>query len=215
MNQLMLHDLAALELYPSIIGIDEAGRGCLAGPVVVAAVRLDYSCDIPALNDSKQLTALQREKLYDQILSRCVAHAVVEVSHQYIDAHNILQATLHGMRLAAEKIAGADSVCYIDGNQVPAGLDLRCIPVVKGDGIYACIAAASILAKVHRDALMSQLHDRYPQYGFDHNKGYGSKQHLDALSRYGPCPIHRVSYAPVSMAMLGKKLKTALKITTH
>lgn len=205
MNQLYRHDLAALEIHPSIVGVDEAGRGCLAGPVVVAAVRLDYSFEMPTLNDSKKLTSSHREALYHQILEHCLDFAVIEVPHQYIDEHNILQATLHGMRLAAEKIATPDSVIYIDGNQTPPDLVHNTVTVVKGDGLYACIAAASILAKVHRDALMDKLHVMYPDYGFDANRGYGTRQHLQALHLCGPSPIHRMTFHPMpTLSLFGR-----------
>jgi ribonuclease HII len=210
MNQLYRHDLAALKVHPSIIGIDEAGRGALAGPVVVVAVSLDYSYIIPNLNDSKKLSPSIREKISALLIESCRAYACEEVSSQYIDANNILQATLFGMRIAADKIALEDTVCYIDGDHIPRDMKQQAIAVVRGDGLYACIAAASVIAKVHRDALMRSLHEKYPRYGFDRNKGYGTEEHMDALEKYGPCPIHRTTFTMVRHSETAKICRQTL-----
>ena len=196
MNPLVANDLGLGIDYP--IGVDEAGRGALAGPVVIAAVILSYRHPLLKLNDSKKLSSSQREVLYEEIITDAEAYSIVEIDHHYIDEHNILEATLEGMSRAIAEIGQAQRLCLIDGNIPPRRSDNTCKTVIKGDGTYACIAAASILAKVHRDRLMRSFHSVYPGYSFDTNKGYGSKAHLDALSLSGPCPIHRFSYAPVS-----------------
>ncbi len=177
-------------------GVDEAGRGPLAGPVLVAAVILDAR-NIPAgLDDSKRLSAAAREALYPQICRAARAWAVVEVSVEEIDRCNILQATLLGMRQAVEQLDPVPAVALVDGNQAPA-LACEVQTLVKGDQLEPAISAASILAKVSRDRLMLRMHQRYPGYGFDRHKGYPTRFHLQALEQLGPCPIHRRSFAPV------------------
>jgi ribonuclease HII len=180
-----------------IAGVDEAGRGPVAGPVVVAAVILDKTKPIVGINDSKKLSAKKRQKLYSEIITNSVAYSIVEVSHQRIDEINILQAVLEGMHRAVLNLSLIPDLCLIDGNKAPSGLDIDCVTCIKGDGNYASIAAASILAKVHRDSLMANLDSLYPGYGFTKHKGYPTAQHLKALSELGPCPVHRQSYAPV------------------
>jgi len=180
-----------------IAGVDEAGRGPVAGPVVVAAVILDKTKPIVGINDSKKLSAKKRQKLYSEIIANSTAYSIVEVSHQRIDEINILQAVLEGMHRAVLNLSLIPDLCLIDGNKAPSGLDIDCVTCIKGDGNYASIAAASILAKVHRDSLMANLDSLYPGYGFTKHKGYPTAQHLKALSELGPCPVHRQSYAPV------------------
>ncbi len=185
-----------------IAGVDEAGRGPLAGPVTVAAVILDPERPIDGLNDSKQLTEARREALYPLIVERALAWRIEFVEAAEIDALNILQATLTGMRRALEGLSPAADCARIDGNRLPAGLPCPAEAIIGGDAIEPAIMAASILAKVARDRHMLELHLRYPQYGFDRHKGYPSPAHLAALSAHGPCPEHRRSYAPVRDAML-------------
>lgn len=177
-------------------GVDEAGRGALAGPVVVAAVILNPAQPIAGLDDSKRLTPARRNILYDQIISRVTAYAIVSVAHDTIDRINILQATLLGMKQAVEKLNPQADLALIDGNQAPA-LSIPCRTIIKGDQLEACISAASILAKVSRDRYMLEQHQHYPCYGFDHNKGYPTPEHLRSLPEYGPSEIHRRSFAPV------------------
>jgi ribonuclease HII len=180
-----------------IAGVDEAGRGPLAGPVYAAAVILDPDCPIPGLRDSKVLSAAQRERLAAQIRAHALAWAVAAADVAEIDALNILQATLLAMRRAVEALDTAPTEALIDGNRVPR-LACPARAIVKGDRDVAAISAASILAKTARDALLLGLHDLYPWYGFARNKGYGTKEHLAALERHGPCPEHRLSFAPVA-----------------
>jgi ribonuclease HII len=183
--------------YKIIAGVDEAGRGPIAGPVVVAAVILDHRHPIPGINDSKQLSAFKREKLYAEIIKYALAFNIVEVSHQRIDDINILQAVLEGMKQSVSSLAIKPHLCLIDGNKVPVGIRTKTLACVKGDTIYASIAAASILAKVHRDRIMADHDALYPEYGFKQHKGYPTAKHLKALQEFGPCPIHRLTYAPV------------------
>jgi ribonuclease HII len=180
-----------------IAGVDEAGRGPLAGPVSVAAVILDPERRIAGLNDSKKLTEAKREALYPQIIECALAWRIEFVECDEIDRLNILQATLTGMRRALEGLMPSADAARIDGNQVPLGLPCPAEALVGGDAIEPAIMAASILAKVARDRRMIELHARYPHYGFDRHKGYPSPAHLAALAAHGPCPEHRQSYAPV------------------
>jgi len=186
-----------------IAGVDEAGRGPLAGPVVVAAVILHPGSPIAGLDDSKALSPRRREHLFDLIRERSLGFSVVEVCPEEIDRLNILQATLAGMRRALEALNPAANRALIDGNRLPADLPCPAVAIVGGDAIEPAIMAASILAKVCRDRLMLELHACYPQYGFDRHKGYPSPLHLEALERYGPCPEHRTSFAPVKR-LLGR-----------
>jgi len=180
-------------------GVDEAGRGPLAGPVVVAAVILPDGHDLISLDDSKRLTALKREKLFPQIQSRALAYCVEFVEVDEIDRLNILQATLLGMKRAVENLDPAPSLALIDGNRAPK-LSCQVETIIGGDGLVAAISAASILAKVSRDHHMLKLHQQYPGYGFDRHKGYPTAYHLDRLQALGPCPAHRKSFAPVRKA---------------
>lgn len=180
-----------------IAGIDEAGRGPLAGPVVVAAVVLDPKRRIAGIADSKALSPAQRERLAPQILGKALAHAVVVVDAATIDRLNILQATLDGMRRALAALEIEPELALIDGNRLPAHLRCPAQAIVRGDARVRAIAAASILAKVHRDRLMSDLDQQYPGYGFAVHKGYPTPEHLAILRERGPCAIHRRSFAPV------------------
>lgn len=183
-----------------IAGVDEAGRGPLAGPVVVAAVILDPSRSIAGLDDSKRLTERRREALFPLIRQCALAWAVVEVQADEIDRVNILQATLLGMSRAVARLSVCPGLALVDGNRLPE-LPCPARAIVGGDGLEAAISAASILAKVTRDRLMLEWHRRYPQYGFDRHKGYPTPEHLESLARHGPCEIHRRSFAPVRAAM--------------
>jgi ribonuclease HII len=179
-----------------IAGVDEAGRGPLAGPVVAAAVILDDLQPIRGLADSKALTALRRERLHDEIRARALCCSVAQASAEEIDRLNILQATMLAMRRAVEGLRLRPHRVVVDGNRAPA-LPMPTQAVVKGDARVAVVSAASILAKVTRDRLCDDLHQRFPHYGFDGHKGYPTPAHLAALREHGPCPEHRRSYAPV------------------
>lgn len=180
-------------------GVDEAGRGPLAGPVVAAAVILDELQPIDGLADSKVLTAARRQQLYDQIRARALCCAVAEASVQEIDELNILGATLLAMRRAVMSLRLKPVKVLVDGNRLPR-LDVLAEAVVGGDALVPAISAASILAKVHRDRLCLELHQRYPLYGFAGHKGYGTAEHMAALRLHGACPEHRQSFAPVREA---------------
>lgn len=188
------HEAVAEGYAPVICGVDEAGRGPLAGSVCAAAVILPMDLEIEGLNDSKKLTEKRREALYDIILNKAVAYGIAFASEKEIDEINILQATFLAMRRAVEQLNAKPSLVLVDGNRAP---ELGALPVktiVKGDSLSANIAAASILAKVTRDRLMVELDGTYPQYGFSVHKGYGTKAHYAALTEHGPCPIHRRSF---------------------
>ena len=174
-------------------GLDEAGRGCLAGPVVAAAVIFPEDFHHPLLNDSKKLTASQRNMLREVVLSEAIAWAVAEVQHDRIDQINILNASFEAMHIAVAGLQVAPQALLVDGNRFRAhALPHTCM--VKGDGRFLNIAAASILAKTHRDALMERLHDEFPQYGWAQNKGYPTLQHREAITRLGFTPWHRRSF---------------------
>ena len=180
-----------------IAGVDEAGRGPLAGPVTVAAVILDPARTIAGLNDSKQLSERKRDALYPLILERALAWRIEFVEADEIDRLNILQATLTGMQRALEGLAITPQHALIDGNRIPNRLPCPATAIIGGDASEPAISAASILAKVSRDRRMLELHAHYPHYGFDRHKGYPSAAHRAALLAHGPCPEHRRSYAPV------------------
>lgn len=188
-------------------GVDEAGRGPLAGPVCVAAVILDPARPIAGLDDSKRLAASRREALYPRIVECALAFRIVLVDRVEIDRINILQATLQGMRQAVTGLAPTAELALVDGNRLPDGLPCPGRAVIGGDHLHAAISAASILAKVHRDRYMIELDARYPGYGFARHKGYGVAAHIEALGRLGPCPEHRRSFAPVRRC-LGQKNMT-------
>lgn len=184
-----------------VAGVDEAGRGPLAGPVVVAAVILRPDHGVDGLDDSKRLTEARREALYPRILAGALAWRVEFVEPAEIDTLNILQATLAGMGRALRGLTPAAQLARIDGNQLPRDLPCPAEAVVGGDALEPAIMAASILAKVSRDRAMRALHLEYPQYGFDRHKGYPSPAHLAALQTHGPCPHHRRSFRPVQQGL--------------
>lgn len=176
-----------------ICGIDEAGRGPLAGPVAAGAVILPPDHDLLYLNDSKKLSPKKRDMLYDQIREEALAWNVVMVSPERIDEINILQATYEAMRLAVAGLKTAPSVLVNDAVTIP-GIGIPQVPVIKGDARCISIAAASIMAKVTRDRYMEELDKKYPGYGFAKHKGYGTRQHTDAIRELGPCPAHRRTF---------------------
>jgi len=178
-------------------GVDEAGRGPLAGPVVVAAVILDPSRPIAGLDDSKKLSEKKREALYPQIVERALAHCIVRVEAEEIDRLNIFQATMAGMSRAVGGLTPAAHEALVDGNKLPKDLPCRGRAIVGGDALEPAISAASILAKVTRDRLMVAMENIHPGYGFAVHKGYPTPTHLAALQRLGPCAQHRRSFAPV------------------
>ena len=176
-----------------VCGVDEAGRGPLAGPVCAAAVILPKDLVIPGLNDSKKLTEKKRRELYDLIVEQAVAYGIALADEKEIDEINILQATFRAMERAVAKLAVKPDMVLIDGNREPM-IDLPMKTVVKGDSLSASIAAASILAKVTRDRIMEEQDAVYPAYGFAVHKGYGTKRHYEALTEFGPSPIHRMTF---------------------
>jgi ribonuclease HII len=183
-----------------VAGVDEAGRGPLAGPVVAAAVILDDHKPIKGLADSKKLTALRREKLFDEIRAKALCCSVALATVEEIDRLNILQATMLAMQRAVKGLRLKPAKVLVDGNRLPV-LDVVAEAVVSGDALVQAISAASILAKVTRDRMLDELHAQHPLYGFDRHKGYGTAQHLAALREHGPLPAHRRSFSPVAQAM--------------
>lgn len=181
------------EAYAHICGIDEVGRGPLAGPVVAGAVILPKDCDILYINDSKKLSEKKREELYDVIMEKAVAVGLGYSTPERIDEINILQATYEAMRQAISKLSVKPDLLLNDAVTIPK-VDIRQVPIIKGDAKSISIGAASIVAKVTRDRLMVQYDEVYPEYGFASNKGYGAQVHIDALKKYGPCPIHRKTF---------------------
>lgn len=182
---------------PLICGVDEAGRGPLAGPVVAAAVIPSNDLDITGIRDSKTLTASRRESLRERIENSSTQWALGVVGPEIVDKINILQATFLAMRMAVGKLKIKPDLVVVDGRFEIPKIDIRQKAVVKGDSKELSIAAASILAKTHRDMLMSRLEKRYPGYGFSKHKGYPTKEHISNLEKLGPCPIHRKSFRPV------------------
>ena len=197
-----LRDLTRVETellrrgYSRIAGVDEAGRGSLAGPVVAAAVVLPPGCVLPGIDDSKKLDAEARQRLAPEIRRRALAVGVGVVSAVDIDAGDILRASLEAMRLAVRALSPAPEILLVDAVSVP-GIRLPQIAIVHGDALSASIAAASIVAKVHRDGLLDGLARRHPAYGFEQHKGYGTPEHWEALRRCGPCAEHRLTYRGV------------------
>ena len=183
-----------------IAGVDEAGRGPLAGPVVAAAVILDDLRPIVGLADSKKLSPARRERLFDEIRAKALCCSVAQASVEEIDRLNILQATLLAMRRAVEGLRLRPTKVLVDGNRLPP-LPMLAEAIVKGDSKVAAISAASILAKVTRDRWCAQYHSEFPLYGFEGHKGYGTAEHLAALREHGPCPQHRRSFAPVALSL--------------
>jgi ribonuclease HII len=184
-----------------VAGVDEAGRGPLAGPVVAAAVILDDLRPIAGLADSKKLTAARREALFDEIRAKALCCSIAEASVEEIDELNILQATMLAMRRAVMGLRLKPVLVLVDGNRIPV-LDMQAEAIVKGDALVQAISAASILAKVHRDRWCERLDAQYPQYGFAGHKGYGTAAHLSALQAHGACPEHRRSFSPVAKVLV-------------
>lgn len=188
------YEQAALESgFSRICGVDEAGRGPLAGPVCAAAVILPLGTEIEGLNDSKKLSEKKREQLFDIIIEKAVDYSIAYGSLEEIETHNILNATYLAMNRAINGLRNVD-FALIDGNRIPKDIKVPAAAVVKGDGKSMSIAAASILAKVSRDRLMLEYDKKYPQYQFAKHKGYGTKLHTDLIKQYGPCEIHRLSF---------------------
>lgn len=188
------YEQAAIESgFKYVCGVDEAGRGPLAGPVCAAAVILPENCEIEGLNDSKKLSEKKREALYDVIIEKAVDYHIAFGSLEEIEEHNILNATYFAMNRAINGLKEVD-FALIDGNRVPAGIKVQCATIVKGDAKSMSIAAASILAKVTRDRLLLEYDKKYPLYEFKKHKGYGTKLHTDLIKQYGPCEIHRLSF---------------------
>ena len=177
----------------TVAGVDEAGRGPLAGPVFAAAVILPFGTEIDGLNDSKKLNETKREKLFDIITDKAVAYGIASASEKEIDGINILEATFLAMNRALKQIEGSFDLALIDGNR-NKGIEYPSVTVIKGDALCADIAAASILAKVSRDRFMYTMAEKYPQYGFEKHKGYGTKLHYENIAKYGVCPIHRKTF---------------------
>jgi ribonuclease HII len=189
-----------------IAGIDEAGRGPLAGPVVAAAVIFPKDIIISDLNDSKQLSEKKREKLFDIIKEKALAYSVEVVDNTIIDQINILQSTFLAMSKAISKLQYKPGLCLVDGNHKIPNIDFNQEAIVSGDAKSACVAAASILSKVTRDRLMLEYAKLYPVYEFEKHKGYGTKKHIEVLKKQGACPIHRVTFAPISEMFSQMKL---------
>ena len=187
------YDKAVRNDFPVICGIDEAGRGPLAGDVYAAAVIFDDDTVIEGLNDSKKLSEKKRELLYDEIIAKAKVYCIATASIEEIERINILQAALLAMKRAYEGLGISADIALVDGNKPPE-LSCQTETVVKGDGTSASIAAASILAKVSRDRYMKQLAEKYPEYQFDKHKGYGTKLHNELILKYGPSPVHRMSF---------------------
>ncbi len=182
--------------YKYIAGVDEAGRGPLAGPVFAAAVIFEKGVYIPEINDSKKLTEKKREELFDVIKDKALAYAIVSVDEKEIDRINILNATLKCFNMAVSELSVKPEIALIDGNRC-GEMPVPYETIVKGDSKSMSIAAASILAKVSRDRYIMELDSVYPEYNFKKHKGYGTKEHLEAIQKYGPCPIHRLSFRGV------------------
>lgn len=189
-------DLFSLDQFTFVAGVDEVGRGCLAGPVVAAAVILDPDRPIAGLRDSKKLAPHRCEELALEIKEKALAWSVAEVGPEVIDEINILQATLMAMKRAVEGLKISPDFVRVDGNRLPHWKWMS-EAIVKGDDLVPEISAASIIAKTTRDACMVKMSERYPQYGFEHNVGYGTEDHIQALKAYGATPIHRKTFAPV------------------
>ena len=181
-----------------VSGVDEAGRGPLAGPVVAAAVILPKDIFIDGVNDSKKLTPKKRNLLFEKIKQSAVSYAIGIVDSKTIDEINILQATFLAMKKALEQLSVTPDLLLIDGNHIIPNLKYNQQAIISGDAKSACIACASILAKVTRDNMMLEYAKKYPQYNFEKHKGYGTKAHIEAIEKFGPCPIHRMTFAPLN-----------------
>lgn len=192
-KELFEYDSAVRTEYPVICGVDEAGRGPLAGDVYAAAVVLDDETLIDYLNDSKKISESRREKLYDEIIDRAKAYCIATATVEEIDRLNILEATMLAMKRAVEGLGIKPDMAMVDGNRLPE-LDCPAQCVIKGDATSASIAAASVLAKVSRDRYMRDIAEKYPQYGFEQHKGYGTAMHCEMLRKYGPSEVHRRTF---------------------
>ncbi|MBW6516204.1 MAG: ribonuclease HII [Candidatus Cloacimonetes bacterium] len=199
MKLLYTNELELREQFGLTAGVDEAGRGPLAGPLVVSACILDLQYSIPDLNDSKKISERIRETIYEQIIDTAIDYQVIIISVDEIDQLNILGATMKGMEEAVKGLRIKPDLVLLDGNRKPTGLP-DALPIIKGDSQYASIAAASILAKVTRDRIMREIHNLYPSYNFLKNKGYPTREHCKALVEYGITEHHRRSYKPVKEA---------------
>ena len=189
--------------YGLIAGVDEAGRGPLAGPVVAAAVILPQGIELAGVRDSKRMTAKAREAAFVDINRQALGSGIGVVSHRHIEKFNILRASLEAMRRAVLALDPQPEFLLVDGiNRVPLPIPQRCLK--KGDQISKSISAASVLAKVYRDRIMDSYHERYPVYGFAKHKGYGTQRHLETLKKYGPCPVHRLTFKGVLRVDKGK-----------
>lgn len=189
-----LEERARVDGFCAVCGIDEAGRGPLAGPVVAAAVILAPGTQLPGVNDSKKLTEKKREELFDYVRENAVAYGIGTADEREIDEINILQATYLAMTRAVQNLNVKADYALIDGNRIPPQLDIPAEYVIKGDGKVLSIAAASILAKVTRDRYMREMAKQYPEYGFEKHKGYGTKAHYQAIAEHGICPLHRRTF---------------------
>ena len=194
MPDLEIEKTAIAKGYRLVCGVDEAGRGPLAGPVCAAAVILPDGCEIEGLNDSKKLTEKKREVLFDIVKEKAVAYAIAFASVEEIEKFNILEATYIAMNRAIDSLNITPNYTLIDGIRTPKGIKIPCETVIKGDAKSASIAAASILAKVTRDRLLLEYDEQYPEYNFKKHKGYGTKEHTDLILKYGVSPIHRPSF---------------------
>lgn len=183
--------------YKLIAGSDEAGRGSLVGSVVVAAVILPENLYLERLDDSKKISVKVREELYDKIVASAISYSCVEVPIEEIDTINVYQATLEGMKRAVAKLDVQPDLVFTDAMKVDFGEKIRSHSIIHGDRLSASIAAASIIAKVTRDRLADEWSLKYPEYGFDHNRGYGTKEHFEAIEKYGACPLHRRTFNPI------------------
>ncbi|HOQ08340.1 MAG TPA: ribonuclease HII [Clostridiales bacterium] len=194
LNEMYAYEKEAFERgYDTVAGLDEAGRGPLAGPVVAACVILPKYCFIEGINDSKKLSPAKREKLYDIIMEKAISVGIGIVDEKTIDEVNILNATKMAMKMAVERVSPGPGLLLIDAMELD-GIDIPQKAIVKGDTLSISIAAASIVAKVTRDRLIIEADKKYPLYGFSKHKGYGTREHIDAIKKYGICPIHRVSF---------------------
>ncbi|MEA2104368.1 MAG: ribonuclease HII [Candidatus Cloacimonadota bacterium] len=205
----MISEYKSFGKYQKIVGLDEAGRGPIAGPVVAAAVILHPNTKIPRLNDSKKLSASEREKLFKIIIREAVDYSISAVDSEKIDQINILQASFLAMQKCLDKLEILPDYLLVDGPYLPTKsndfiLKFPAKPIIRGDGKYFCIAAASILAKVYRDNLMMDFHEKYPQYDFKSHKGYPTKKHIEAINNFGISPIHRKTFAPVRKKIKGE-----------
>ena len=181
-----------------VCGVDEAGRGPLAGPVVAAACIFPEDLEIELINDSKQMTEEEREEVYEELMGNPdVIKSVCVIDHNRIDVINILEATMEAMHKSVKGLSQQADWVLIDGNRIPEPLKCKAEAIVKGDAKSVCIAAASVLAKVTRDRMMVEIAEKYPQYGFAEHKGYGTKSHMTAIHEHGPCPYHRMTFAPM------------------